>query len=315
MVSLFIIKHFMNIEKPPGLTCQICGHWEPRALNTHLIAEHNLKTTEYKQQYPKAKTMTGHSKRTIDYWMIQGYTLTQAQEEIKNTQKQGKQQFIQKKLGEGQTAEQAQEEWNKKQAKNSKRASEYWVSRGFSEQEAKHQQSIQQSKYSVKSNRFTGKQHTAASKQKISETMQKHVENYGAESWAQKLYKGRVGIQSAGEVKCYLELQKHLPDLKANITLGSYIADMVYESTVIEYYGDFWHANPQIYKQETLPLIGSTQRIHDRDKKRVEKFAELGYSTYIIWEADWKKNKEEQIEQIKKYISYENTNTNKNTED
>ena len=110
----------MNREKPPGLVCQICGHWEQKALNSHLREKHNLRTTEYKKQYPKAKTMTGHSKRTIDYWMLQGCSLEQAQIEVKNFQSLAKQRFLEKGIGEGKAQEEMQKKWNDKQASNSK---------------------------------------------------------------------------------------------------------------------------------------------------------------------------------------------------
>lgn len=304
----------MNIEKPPGLTCRICGHWEQKSLNNHLKAKHGLRTTEYKLQFPKAKTMTGHSKRTVDYWVLKGYTVLEAQQQVKNFQSQGKQQFMQKKVQEGWTEVQAQVEWNKKQAKNSKRALEYWTSRGFTEQEARNFQTAEQSKHSAKSAKFTGKQHSVESRQKISQTMQKHVERSGAKEWVRKFYKGKVGHQSTGEIQCYQELQKQLPGLEANKAIGSYIVDMICGTLIIEYYGDFWHANPQIYKQETLPIIGSVKKVHSRDEKRIEKFAELGYKTYIIWEANWKKDKSGELEKIKQHISYENRNTNTDTE-
>lgn len=301
----------MNNQRTPGLVCQICGHWEQKTLNKHLKEEHNLKTTEYKQQYPEAKTMTGHSKRTVDYWMLQGYSLIEAQIAVKNFQSLAKQRFLEKGIVEGKAQDEMQKQWNQKQANNSKRSLEYWKKRGYSEQEAKNLRAAEQSKHSMRSSKFTGKQHTPESKQRISETMQKRVQEFGAEEWANKFYKGREGLRSTGEINCYMELQKHFPDLKANVTIENYVVDMAYGNTIIEYYGDFWHANPKVFLQDTLPLLGKVQRIHDRDKRRVDKFANLGYNTYIIWEADWKKDKQEEIQKIKKYISYGNTNTDK----
>lgn len=301
--------------QPPGLTCKICGHWEPRVLNTHLREVHNLKTVEYKKQYPEAKTMTGHSKRTIDYWMLRGKTLDEAKQEIINFQSQGKKQYMLAKLKEGYTSTEAQKQWNYKQATNSKRSTAYWTTRGYSEEEALLQQSKYQSELSSRSKRFTGKSHSLESRGKISKAMQKIVEDFGPEKWAKKFYQGRQGIQSAGEIECFKTLKALIPNLEANKAIGSYVVDMVVGNRVIEYFGDFWHANPDLFEVEFLPKIGSTARIHERDRKRSKELANLGYNTYIIWENDWKTNRAQEIEKIKEQISYEHTNKNKDKKD
>lgn len=66
---------------------------------------------------------------------------------------------------------------------------------------------------------------------------------------------------------------------------------------VIEFYGDYWHANPKLYK-ETINFPAqknlNVKIIHDRDKKRIDKIKRVPYikGVKIVWEHDYKKNKE-----------------------
>lgn len=61
---------------------------------------------------------------------------------------------------------------------------------------------------------------------------------------------------------------------------------------VIEIYGDYWHANPNFYKDSDLikRWYGNitAKEIHENDKKRIEQIESFGYKVIIIWETDIK---------------------------
>lgn len=65
---------------------------------------------------------------------------------------------------------------------------------------------------------------------------------------------------------------------------------------IIEFNGDYWHANPLIYQADSLihmpnKTIQTACDIWDRDNVRyIEVQKEFGYEILIIWEKEWKEN-------------------------
>lgn len=76
-------------------------------------------------------------------------------------------------------------------------------------------------------------------------------------------------------------------------------------NTAIEFYGDYWHCNPEIYSRDYNHSYKkmTAEQIWEYDKKRI---CELKNSYNIqiltIWENDWKKNKQEQLNFIKQIL-------------
>jgi very-short-patch-repair endonuclease len=75
---------------------------------------------------------------------------------------------------------------------------------------------------------------------------------------------------------------------------------------VIEFNGDDFHANPNIYESEEIPLkfINKTaSEIWNFDKNKLNKIIDKGYQVLIIWESDYKKNKNKVIDDCIKFLS------------
>lgn len=80
---------------------------------------------------------------------------------------------------------------------------------------------------------------------------------------------------------------------------------------VVEFYGDYAHANPKIYKDpdEYITLCKRTVLEQwNRDRKRLGVFYKHGYTVIIVWESDYRKNPELQIQRIKDEISRKESN-------
>jgi len=54
---------------------------------------------------------------------------------------------------------------------------------------------------------------------------------------------------------------------------------------VVEFYGDYWHRNPEIYNDDISKII------REKDEERIKKIESLGYIIYIIWEKEYRLNK------------------------
>jgi hypothetical protein len=76
-------------------------------------------------------------------------------------------------------------------------------------------------------------------------------------------------------------------------------------NTAIEFYGDYWHCNPEIYNRDYNHSYKNMTagQIWEHDKKRICEIKN-NYNIQIltIWEKDWKQNKEEQLNYIKQIL-------------
>jgi G:T-mismatch repair DNA endonuclease (very short patch repair protein) len=71
---------------------------------------------------------------------------------------------------------------------------------------------------------------------------------------------------------------------------------------VIEFNGDYWHANPNIYKDGTIIRGRTAIEIQQRDKKKLQTALDLGFRVLTIWEAEYKVCKLETIEKVIKWM-------------
>jgi hypothetical protein len=62
-------------------------------------------------------------------------------------------------------------------------------------------------------------------------------------------------------------------------------------NTIYEFHGDYWHGNPNIYKDDDINTITKCtyKELYDNTLIRENKIKDLGYNLVVIWENDWKK--------------------------
>lgn len=86
---------------------------------------------------------------------------------------------------------------------------------------------------------------------------------------------------------------------------GCGVGDLVLKNKLIEFYGDYWHCNPRTYKKDFWnPQLHMTAKEKwDFDKKRIKRFEEKGYKIKIVWECDYKKDKDKIIKECVEFLS------------
>lgn len=97
--------------------------------------------------------------------------------------------------------------------------------------------------------------------------------------------------------------------LRDNKNKKTYSFDFYYKNVLIEFNGDYWHANPKIYSSDKIfSRHGNKLKITDiwsRDKQKKEFAESLGYKVIVIWESDYRTNPDNVIkyccEQCEKY--------------
>lgn len=97
------------------------------------------------------------------------------------------------------------------------------------------------------------------------------------------------------------EFKDFLEEININFNfqfnLKGKLYDFLIKNTIIELHGDYWHCNPKFYPNG--PLY-ETQKLNIyNDKIKYDLALENGYDFLIIWESEWKNNKEE----IKKKVA------------
>ena len=62
-------------------------------------------------------------------------------------------------------------------------------------------------------------------------------------------------------------------------------------NTIYEFHGDFWHGNPNIYKDDDINTITKCtyKELYEKTLKKEGILKKLGYNLVVIWENDWKK--------------------------
>lgn len=82
---------------------------------------------------------------------------------------------------------------------------------------------------------------------------------------------------------------------------------------VIEFYGDYWHANPKLFKPTDIVHHKLTAKeIWDKDNERIRKFNDaidesdnpVDYRTEIVWQSDYINNKKQVLEKLNILINY-----------
>jgi len=78
-----------------------------------------------------------------------------------------------------------------------------------------------------------------------------------------------------------------------------YIFDINLNNKIIEYNGDFWHANPTIYNESFINkrLKKTAQEIWDKDQNKIQFAKDQGYNVLVVWEHDFKNNKQKVIDE------------------
>lgn len=92
-------------------------------------------------------------------------------------------------------------------------------------------------------------------------------------------------------------------------TVLTYRVDFCINKKIIEFNGDIWHGNPNIFQEwETPnPLNDKTSKeIWKNDKKRIDEIKKEGFDVKVIWEKDYNENPEIVINDCLQFLGIKN---------
>jgi len=92
-----------------------------------------------------------------------------------------------------------------------------------------------------------------------------------------------------------------------------YMYDFTYKNKIIEFNGDAIHGNPLIYSANDIPLKQfkktftnrsdwTSQMLWDYDKSKKALAESNGYDVFVVWESEWKKDKENTLRKCKEFL-------------
>lgn len=90
---------------------------------------------------------------------------------------------------------------------------------------------------------------------------------------------------------------------KWSTLLDSYVIyDIKHQDCVIEFNGDYWHANPNIYTDTAIIRGRTALEIRNRDQQKLQTVIDMGFRTMTVWEYDYRLNKQETLERVVKWM-------------
>ena len=68
---------------------------------------------------------------------------------------------------------------------------------------------------------------------------------------------------------------------------------------LVEFYGNYWHANPKMFKPEDVVHHNLTaKQIWEKDRERIEILKTNGFKVFIVWQSEYQRNKEKVIQTL-----------------
>lgn len=79
---------------------------------------------------------------------------------------------------------------------------------------------------------------------------------------------------------------------------------LINDNIIIQYYGDYWHMNPQLHQSNDTNEKTNTlaKECWINDQQRINILKHLGYKVYIIWQNDYKNNKDQVLNNLYQYL-------------
>lgn len=81
-----------------------------------------------------------------------------------------------------------------------------------------------------------------------------------------------------------------------------FVYDVKHENCIIEFNGDYWHANPNQYKADNLIRGKLASSIWYKDALKIKSVVDCGYQVNVVWESDYLKNPMKIVEGVAEWM-------------
>jgi len=289
-----------NVEVVNGSAFSV-NYWVKRGLSED---ESKLKVKEMKPNL-------------VEYWISRGFSFDESKLKTELHLMNTERAFIYK-YGEDEGVRLFREKKEKEGKLNSPRSVEYWVNKGYSIEESK-----------IKVSEIQGTFSLVKCIKKYGEEEGKKIFIERQKKWQESLYKSgnlKSGYSKVSQ-ELFFELIKHYDNIEnLNYIMfatkgGEFVLTSVegfyrYDFTdllnkkIIEYNGDNYHANPDIFLTTDTPnpfrKSITSEDIWKKDEIKVKLANKYNFEVLVIWDSEYKNNKEKVIKKCLKFLKNEN---------
>jgi G:T-mismatch repair DNA endonuclease (very short patch repair protein) len=298
-------KYQNKIMNEDYVICQICNFYAA-CLAGHLIS-HNISAEKYRNQFKCETASTNYKNKLAERFKGEKNPGYQHGGKLSSLSEN----FIHKTDTSREDTLRNIKKSKKENPQNETTKIEYYTSRGFSEQEAKNALKNRQTTFSLE------------------KCIEKHGEEKGKEVWLERRNKWQltlnnksdeekanisrkkvsIGSISKAEKEIFNIMNTYFHDVKQRYCLVdskiSFVYDIKFKNKIIEYNGDYWHANPKIYTENFFNKSNKkfAHELWLRDKLKKELAENKGFDVLIIWESDYKNDKEGTIKKCINFLT------------
>jgi G:T-mismatch repair DNA endonuclease (very short patch repair protein) len=132
-----------------------------------------------------------------------------------------------------------------------------------------------------------------------------HLEKYGVACPANLGYGGYSAIASSLFEIIDDGAAQFRPKNDLEFKVGKVSVDFCRGNQVIEFFGDYWHANPSVYMADHVIARKkkTAKQIQLEDAERIAKIEAAGYQVKIVWEREYRRNPEKVIQECKEFLN------------
>lgn len=77
---------------------------------------------------------------------------------------------------------------------------------------------------------------------------------------------------------------------------------------IVEFHGDYWHANPSMYNGDVIIKGGASARdIWKRDELKAQAIRDRGFKLYVVWESEYRKDPDDILTKLEEWWNEDQT--------
>lgn len=97
-----------------------------------------------------------------------------------------------------------------------------------------------------------------------------------------------------------------------------YLPDFVYKNKIVQFFGNYWHANPNKYTENEIISLPSKKQnvcqIWENDRKKIQYYKYIGYQVLVVWQSQYKSNKQETLDKILEFLKGQDQKNNESNQ-
>jgi len=254
-----------------------------------------------------------NSRYCEEFWIKKGYSLEESEEKSKFEIEKNRD--ILKKIIKDNPEYMRGKTWTSK---------DYWIKKGYTLEEAESTVSEKQSTFSLRKciekygeekgieiwksrqEKWIKTLDSKSDEEKMEILRKKTFANKAYSNISQELFFSIIENEMVDKKKCFFYLLNEEKILEHGKDI--FKPDFIYNNKIIEFFGNYWHANPKFYSNFEKKIRRGTKNysvesIWKIDEYRLNFFKKNGYEVLVIWEEDYRKDKKTTIKKCIEFLN------------